>query len=297
MTPEQFKALVSSKRSADRRLAGREIAGNPTLVNRSVIEGAYHRETVPQIRQQFGAALEALNAQSPQPPEPAAEQAKEIYNEAYVKAVRRVTERVLHQLNPLIGDIEQSASAEIDNFDASQTKARIAHTKLQIDAIAKLYYAAKPAAFEEFDLATLIRNCLPNDLEHGRCLVSFAGPAPLLVQGDPALVAIAVTNGLRNAIEASLPVAMDERKPAIVVNWNSTDRDYWISVLDEGVGYRGSIPGAFEIGSSTKEGHSGNGLPGIKAAMLSLSGSVELVPQKDTGCALNLSWPIIAVKK
>src|SRR5262249_10302279 len=128
-------------------------------------------------------------------------------------------------------------------------------------------------------------------------LVSFAGPAPLMVQGDPALIAIAVSNGLRNAIEACLPVATAERKPPIVVNWNATDRDYWITVLDDGIGYPGNIQGAFEIGASTKEGHSGNGLPGVKAAMLSLSGSVELVPQKDKGCALNLSWPIVATKK
>ena len=252
---------------------------------------------MPQIRQQFGAALEALDAQQPPPPEPPAEQARDIYNEAYVKAVRNVTERILHQLNPLIGDIEQAATTEIENFAGSQIKARIAHTKLQVDAIAKLYHAAKPATYEEFDLAVVIRNCLPNDLEHQRCLISFAGPTPLMVHGDPALIAIAVSNGLRNAIEACLPVATEERKPPIVVNWNATDRDYWISILDEGIGYPGSIPGAFEISASTKEGHSGNGLPGVKAAMLSLSGSVELVSQKDKGCALNLSWPIIAARK
>jgi signal transduction histidine kinase len=295
MTPEQFKALVASKRSADRRLAGREIAANPTLVDRAVIEGAFHREPVPQIRQQFAAALGTLNAQAPAA-EPAAEQAKAIYEEAYVKSVRNVTERVLHQLNPLIGDIEQAASAELKNFDASQTKARIGQIKLQAEAITKLYNAAKPAVFEEFDLATLIKNCLPNDLEHNRCMLSFAGPAPLMVQGDSSLVTIAVTNGLRNAIEASVPVASADHKPAIIVNWNATDRDYWISILDEGVGFHGSIVGAFEIGTSTK-GHSGHGLPGIRAAMLSLSGSADLIPQKDRGCALNLSWPIIGAKR
>lgn len=297
MTPEQFKALISSKRSADRRLAGREIVANPTLVDRTIIEGAFRRETVPQIRQQFGAALETLNGQAAKLPEPAAEQAEAIYNAAYVKAVRDVTERVLHQLNPLIGDIEQSASAEIESFADSETKKRVGQIKLQADAITKLYNASKPAVFEEFDLAALVRNCMPHDLEHGKCSITFAGQTPLLVQGDPSLIAIAVTNGLRNAIEATLPLATQDHKPSIILNWNATDRDYWISILDEGVGYQGSIAGAFEIGSTTKEGHSGHGLPGIKAAMLSLSGSVELIPQKDRGCNLTLTWPIIESKK
>jgi signal transduction histidine kinase len=296
MTPEQFSALVSSKRSADRRLAGREIAANPTLVDRSVIEAAFHGETVPQIRQQFASALEALSALASIVAEPAAEQAKSIYDEAYVKSLRHVTERVLHQLNPLIGDIEQRASAEIVDFEASETKTRIGQIKLQVEAIEKLYNAAKPAVIEELDLATVIRDCLPHDLDHNKCLLSFAGPAPLMIQSDPSLITIAVTNGLRNAIEACLPVATPEHKPAIVINWDATDRDYWISILDEGIGYHGSIPGAFEIGTSTK-GHRGHGLPGLRAAMVSLSGTAELIPQKEKGCALTLTWPVIGLSK
>jgi hypothetical protein len=296
MTPEQFIALVSSKRSADRRLAGREIASNPALVERVVIEAAFHNEAVPQIRQQFALALEMLDAQKPQPAEPPAEQARAIYDEAFLKAMRTVTQSVLHQLSPLIGDIEQAAIGDIVNFDASQTKTAVGQIKLQADAIAKLYNAAKPAVFEEFDLAAVIRNCLPHDLEHQRCLISFAGPAPLIVQGDASLITMAVTNGLRNAIEACVPIATEEHKPQIIINGNTTDRDHWISILDEGVGFHGSIAGAFEIGTSSK-GHGGHGLPGLKAAMLSLSGIAELIPQKDKGCALNLSWPIIGRRK
>lgn len=295
MTPEQFTALVTSKRSADRRLAGREIAANPTLVGRPVIEAAYHSEAVPQIRQQFAAALEALNEKEPAATEPPAEQAKAIYDESYLKAMRTVTERVLHQLNPLIGDIEQAAAGEVPNFATSQTKTAIGQIQLQAAAIAKLYNASKPAIIEEFDLAVVIRNCLPNDLEHQRCVVSFAGPQPLMVLGDPSLVTIAVTNGIRNAIEACLPVARDDHRPTIIINWGKTDRDNWVSIIDEGVGFTGSIPGAFEIGTSSK-GHSGHGLPAAKAAMLSLSGIIELVPQKVWGCALNFSWPIISVR-
>lgn len=295
MTPEHFKALVSSKRANDRRLAARAVAADPALVDRAVIEGAYYREMVPQIRQQFSVALETLDAKV-QAAEPPAKQAKELFDQAHLKAVRTVTEQVLHQLNPLIGDVEMAASAEIKNFGASQTKVRIEQLKLQADAVRKLYIASQPAVFEEFDLATVIRNCLPNDLEHNRCRLDFAGQAPLMVQADRSLVAVAVTNGLRNAIEASVPVASTDHKPPIVVNWGATDRDCWISIIDEGVGFPGNVEGAFRIGMSTKGGHGGHGLPQVRAAMLSLSGSAELIP-KDKGCTLNLNWPIIGMTK
>ncbi|HEV7290104.1 ATP-binding protein [Sphingomonas sp.] len=292
MTPDQALAMISSKRSADRRLAGREVAANPTLVDRAVIEAAFHHETVPQIRQQFGAALKALNAVGPKVAEPDEDQAKAIYEEALLRATRTVTERILHQLNPLIGDIEQAAQAEIGDYEGSKTQIAVGQIQLQALAIVKLYNAAKPASFEEFDLAATIRNCLPHDLEHQRCRVSFAGAQPTMVHGDPSLVTMAVTNTLRNAIEASLPIATDDHKPPIIINWGMTDRENWISIIDEGVGFGGNIAGAFEIGSSTK-GHSGHGLPGAKAAMLSLSGKIEMIPQEDKGCAINLSWPIL----
>jgi signal transduction histidine kinase len=295
MTPDQFKALVTSKRLVDRRLAARAVAAEPTLVDRSMIMWALNKETAPQIRNDFVEAFKKLEAQKGLI-EPPPEQAKEIFLEAQIKAIRQVTERILHQLNPLIGDIEQAASKEVDNYAASRTKVRIGQIKLQTDAITKLYNAAKPAVYEEFELAAVIKNCLPSDLDSGRCLINFAGPTPLLAQGDPSLVTIAVTNGLRNAIEASIPVSTDDHKPHIIISWNATDRDYWIAILDEGVGFIGNIEGAFEIGTSTK-GHSGHGLPGIRAAMLSMSGSAELIPNKDKGCTLNLSWPIVKMEK
>jgi len=292
MTPDQAIAMISSQRSADRRLAGREIAANPALVERAVIEAAYHHETVPQIRQQFGAALKSLNAELPKAAEPDENQARAIYEEASLRATRTVTERILHQLNPLIGDIEQAAQSEISKYEDSATRIAIGQIQLQAMAIVKLYNASKPASIEEFDLAAAVRNCLPYDLEHQRCRVSFAGAQPTMVQGDPALIAVAVTNTLRNAIEASLPVASDSHQPPIIVNWGTTDRENWVSIIDEGIGFGGNIAGAFEIGSSTK-GHSGHGLPAAKAAMLSLSGKIELIPQEDKGCAVNLSWPVL----
>lgn len=292
MTPDQVVAMITSQRSTDRRLAGREIAANPTLVDRAVIEAAFHHETVPQIRQQFGAALEALNAGRPKVAEPDEDQARAIYEEASLRATRTVTERILHQLNPLIGDIEQAAKAEVSPYDGSKIQVAIGQIQLQAEAIVKLYNASKPASVEEFDLAAAIRNCLPNDLEHHRCRVSFAGSQPTMVQGDPALIAVAVTNTLRNAIEASVSLATKDYKPPIIVNWGTTDRENWISIIDEGIGFDGNISGAFEIGSSTK-GHVGHGLPAAKAAMLSLSGKVEMIPHEEKGCSINIAWPVL----
>jgi signal transduction histidine kinase len=278
-------------------MAARAVSSNPTLVERGDIERALHGERALQVRQYLITALETLDATGQRAPETPAAQAREISEQAYIRALRNVTEGLLHQLTPLIGDIEQIASREIANFEISETKKRIEQIKLQVEAITKIYHAAKPPAFDDFDLAAAIKNCLPDDLDHSKCSLSWVGLTPAMIQSDPSLVTIAVSCGLRNAVEACLSVATDEFKPSIVVTWNVTDRDCLISILDEGIGYAGSIEGAFEIGTTSKPGHSGHGLPNIKAAMLSLSGSVELTPQKDRGCSLILTWPIIQGKK
>ena len=292
MTPEQTRALVSSRRSSDRRLASRAILDDPTLIERKIIEGAFHREPVPHIRHNLAIALKKLSEVSRDATEPRAEDAKAIYDEAYLRALRTVTSDILHQLNPLIGDIAEAARQDIAAFEGSRTEDRLDQIRRQVDAIAKLHQAAKPAVFEEFDLSQIVRSCVPNDLDVDLVTLAFAGPEQFIVQGDSSLVCIAVTNTLRNAVEACLPLASEERKPTITLNWDVTDRDYWVTIIDEGVGYKGNIEGAFEVGNSTK-GHDGHGLPSARAAMQSLSGSIDLIPLPDGGCSVSLSWPAV----
>ena len=78
-----------------------------------------------------------------------------------------------------------------------------------------------------------------------------------------------------------------------MVNWNVTDVEYWVAILDGGPGPPYGFNRAFDIGSTTKEGDNlGMGLASAKRAIESLSGSIALMPRSEAGGArLEFRWP------
>jgi signal transduction histidine kinase len=119
---------------------------------------------------------------------------------------------------------------------------------------------------------------------------SVVGPRPFVLVSDPAFLRLAVVNGLRNAIEAIEQVGSRGQGHPIVVTWGETDRDWWISIIDQGPGISGSVEAKFEIGRSTKRGHRGFGLAIARRAMESLQGTVSLHPGTDGGTRYELRW-------
>src|SRR5438045_9107594 len=99
MSPEHIIAMISSKRASDRWVAAREIATDPTAVDRDIIEAAYHAETIPQLKQRLEAALTSLGVSSAPNVEPPAGEAKAQYDEAYLQSLRHLNTSCLPPIN------------------------------------------------------------------------------------------------------------------------------------------------------------------------------------------------------
>ena len=110
-----------------------------------------------------------------------------------------------------------------------------------------------------------------------------------MVTSDPALVRLVVCNGIRNALEA-VATANPTEPHLIIINWGETDVDYWVAILDRGAGIVGPLDAAFEIGKSTKQGHSGFGLAVARQAIETLGGTVRLEPGADGGARYEARW-------
>jgi C4-dicarboxylate-specific signal transduction histidine kinase len=119
--------------------------------------------------------------------------------------------------------------------------------------------------------------------------VSMHGGKPFLVTSDPALISLAISNGLRNAIDAVNSIGNTEPH-RLIINWNKTDIDYWVVVLDRGSGIIGPIESAFEIGKTTKPGHSGFGLAIARQAIETLGGTCTLQPAAEGGTHFEIRW-------
>ncbi len=191
------------------------------------------------------------------------------------QAVEWVASALLHEIGSKIGLLVAAATKEFPNYPGSDTQRHVQNIDKIFEGIAELRKATSVAHAEEFDLAQLIDEITAVESDGTNVDISLVGRRPLAVIADPNLLRLALCNGIRNAIEAvkTIDAAEDHR---IVINWEVTDRDYWVSVIDHGPGVIGPIDPVFEIGRTNKAGHAGFGLAIAKQAMEMLGGTVHL---------------------
>lgn len=243
------------------------------------------------------------------------------YEELRAQAIEETSAWFLHELRPLVGFLDEAADAEIDRYTCSRTKASLGRIQSFLDAIERLRKASAAPAIKDFDLTDLAVRVAEDEAKQGRVILddskgeadesggleddweqgrpqrviplSLARRDPIITTGDPTLVEMAVTNALRNAIEAVL-AKLEDNGGGIILNWGVTDTDSWIVVLDDGCGLPPGSDRLSDPGTSTKSkshGHLGMGLPIAQRAMESASGTFRLTPRAGGGVSCEIRWP------
>lgn len=216
------------------------------------------------------------------------------------RATRAVAGMFLHELGPLVGRLEYQLVSEIPDFTGLKASDVLEEMRAFLDAARRLQAVSRTPVSIDLDLTELIREVATDVIDEFR---QRAGEAPLtdvllarddptLVNADPTFLRLALANGLRNAMEAC--EACDGVSPAgIVVNWGRTDRDVWVSILDEGIGLPAGVGNLFAPSQTTKRGgpNMGMGLSIAKAAMEGLGGAVILLPREPRGTRFEIRWP------
>lgn len=285
---------LRSESSTERLQAARYFAEHAQPAHEARLREALAKETVPWIR---GALRRALARISPttrselyesvdRDDAPAAFAA-----EVFADAVEATTSQLMHEIEPLLGTLRLAAEQEIANFSESRTSQCLDRLDSFLDALSRLRRAAVAPKLEEFALDELVSACIQAVSPPDSILIQRAGPQHCIVEGDSSLVALAIANGLRNAIDATraLGNTSDPSDCPITISWQKTDRDTWVSIVDLGIGFKGNLSRAFDIGTTTKAGHLGMGLAIANQAMASMNGEVLLVPN-ERGVRFELRW-------
>ncbi|MDH4983968.1 HAMP domain-containing sensor histidine kinase [Aminobacter anthyllidis] len=276
----------------ERLQAARYLAEHANAKQTGVIESALAVETVAWVTSALKRALQRAQptksaARTLDRVELSADQTAQIYSDA----LETTAKQIIHEIEPILGALRLSAETEMTNFEGSDTKRGLERMEALVAGLARLRQAASAPKLEEFALDQCIFAWIAEEVGQKPVSVLRAGPQETVVEGDKGLVYLTFVNGLRNAIDATLALPVeDERYPEITVNWGSTDIDVWVAIVDVGVGFRGSLSRAFEIGSTTKAGHLGMGLATAQQAMTSLGGSVRLIPG-GRGVRFEMRWP------
>lgn len=208
------------------------------------------------------------------------------------QAIEWISGVLLHEIGSKIGLLSAAARQEILDYDSSNTAQQLSNLENIFEGIVELRKTANAAQLHDFDLAELVENIVLTEAAGSNIDVSMVGRKPLMLLSDPNLLRLALCNGIRNAIE-SVKSLEKSNNFAIVVNWEMTDRDFWVSIIDHGLGLIGPTETAFDIGRTSKSGHAGFGLAIARQAMEKLNGTVSLKPSAAGGATYEIRADII----
>jgi signal transduction histidine kinase len=206
------------------------------------------------------------------------------------------TRQFIHEISPISGLISLAASVEIPDFTSSQTRARLERLNLYIKALRELSEADQNVADDECDLASCLQDEALTVQSQLGFRISTVGPAPFWVFGRPALISLAVSNAMRNAVEAERPLKGDDPdgdrwdQSTVVVSWGESVPDVWISVMDQGVGLSPGVSRVFDKATTLKPHHSGMGLAIAARAARSMNASLSLSPNQHGGATFVMRW-------
>lgn len=210
--------------------------------------------------------------------------------QVHAEALETTAAQLMHEIEPLLGSLRVAAMEEISGFDESNTCRALDRLDDFLAALSRLRKAASAPKNEEFSLDEVIDRCIQDTSAPEGTQIQRSGPLHCIVEGDRSLISLAFCNGLRNAIEATIVPGSDLTDRPIVVTWQTTNLECWISIVDVGIGFKGNLERAFQIGTTTKAGHLGMGLAIVEQAMTSMGGRVLLVPN-ERGVRFELRWP------
>jgi C4-dicarboxylate-specific signal transduction histidine kinase len=158
-------------------------------------------------------------------------------------------------------------------------------------AIGEIRKATSAPTFREFDLGEMILSTSEGTHFDEGVRIQRAGRSPFIILGDRSRLEVAFLNGLRNAVESTRAMEPPQIREPIVVNWGSTDEEYWIAILDSGGGIKVNSQRMFDFGSTTKVDHFGVGLPTALQALASVGGSLSLASRDPIGAQFEMRWP------
>jgi len=294
LSHDEAIALLAAQSAYSRGQAARALGDFGVASDLPVIRKALQRESVSYVQYALQDVIKRLTNKIVPPAEEQEDSTAvppEVRQQIYGQAVEWVTGFLLHEIASPFGLAMVTAKREIGaDWEGSKTRRHLETIHRIFDAIEMLKNAAGVPRPQEFDLAMLIQEFIEAEAPDSQVTISLLGPKPFVLMGDPGLIRMVISNGIRNAVESVVATGVEPLDHAVVINWGATEVDFWVSVLDRGVGITGPAEAAFEIGRSTKQDHSGFGLAIARQAINTLTGIVNLEPARNGGAVYTARW-------
>lgn len=294
MNKEAVLQQLRASSPHERLKAARELAKSGSADDVPAMKNVLRNETVSWVKKALKIAIESCeNPQTPEEPSLTEDQQPDADIRRQIESLvtREVTGTLLHEIEPIVGLLRADAADEVPNFATSKVRSHLDHLTVRIEGLRQLREAASAPRNDEFDLKELLSGIVDHECAGKNVEVQLIGHS-MTVTGDPRLLTLALGNGLRNAVDAVCSLPENEKRHGIVINWGVTDIEFWIAILDKGVGLTLPVETAFKIGQSTKKGtaHAGMGLAIAAQALNSMQGDVVLARMSEGGTRFEIRW-------
>lgn len=206
------------------------------------------------------------------------------------QAIEDVATTMLHEFGPVLGSIRLSAPDDIQDYEASRTKRSIEKLHALLRAVRKLKKTVSVPTYSQFDLSDLVSEVIASQDESLIGIsIESAGQSPFVVTADKDSLTIALSNGIKNAVEAVREFS-SINPPKIVINWGAAGPQVYLVVIDTGAGFVGNPSDALKLGVTNKKDHFGHGLAMAAHAMESMEGEIAVSNNVGGGARFELRW-------
>jgi signal transduction histidine kinase len=298
VTREEALALLEDRAPRNRLRAARALQAAALAGDFQALRDHIDREPDGHVRRALLRVVHRIRPEQRRPEQPTQdgidESQQDLIEDVWAEATEEITTIFVHEISPVAGAVAAAARSDLgDAFESSATARTVGRLRELVEHLTQLCQAAEAPEKSEFDLTDLVVQMVNDEEFKSDDRIRPARDDPVVIIGAGGAVRIGLANGLRNAVEA-VDGRPDPQAGQVVINWGVTDRDAWISVLDDGVGLPESFHRAFDFGMTSKpqSEHFGFGLSISKQAMISAGGSIELTPRDGRGAAFVMRWPL-----
>jgi signal transduction histidine kinase len=286
---------IFSRSTAERLEAARLLSDSAVESDLSVIRLALGSEVVPWIRSALDAARTRLERSSTGSSEIEPTSTKRPSLDEDVK--HETIGQVLHELTPAIGRLKMAVMRDYDAYFGSQIEREFEKIAELVDLFSRWRRVNSSPRYTAVDIQKLLSDVIEEEASGGVPVVVRDDLRMPLVVTDREFLKAAIANGLRNAIQAVESKGVSRTgEECVTVSYGATDREFWISVNDDGVGLAGKSEAVFAATTTTKPGHSGLGLPIAHEAVSKLGGRLSLTSSLPAGAKFLIEVPLRAAQ-
>lgn len=232
MTNDEAHVALISSEAGERLKAARYFALHASAEDHRALQNARSKETIPWIKRALDRSLDragrpAITSSRATTHEDDVhlEPPKHMLAEVRSVAIDQLASTIIHELSTIVARLKITAPREVNDYSNSNTKVLVDSLAGLLGGIRNLKTAVGKPSYIELDLANECRQTCAIFLEASH-VFRFAGPSPFLAEIDPGLFKLALSNVVRNAVEA---ISSDNTvgDPTITLNWGHAGHEVW----------------------------------------------------------------------